>query len=89
MSWICGSTFLVLSLLISLIAPTRGGSSSEVLDKLRQSQQPVSPSSLQIETTPTAPAAGAATGGAPVEAAPVTPAPTKPAPTKPAPKPSN
>lgn len=83
MSWICGSTFLVLSLLISIIAPTRGGSSSEVLDKLRQSQQPVAPSSLPIETAP-------ATGGTPVEGAPTTPTPVKPAPTTPAPaKPSN
>jgi hypothetical protein len=93
MSWICGSAFLVLALLISLIAPTRGGASSEVLEKLRQSQAPVAPTSLPIQTTPvspTVPAAGAATGGTPVEAAPSTPAPATPAPTKPAPaKPAN
>lgn len=79
MSWICGSAFLILSLLISLIAPTRGGSSSEVLQRLRQSQTPRAPADLPIQTTtPAAPAAGAAAGGAPGQAAPSAPAPAKP-----------
>lgn len=86
MSWICGSAFLVLSLLISLIAPTRGGS-SEVLDKLRQSQAPSAPANLPIQTTtPTAPATGTtpgasapSAGGTPVEGATPAPAPAKPA----------
>jgi preprotein translocase subunit SecG len=79
MSWICGSAFLVLSLLLSLIAPSRGGS-SEVLDRLRQSQAPSAPANLPIQTSPTAPAAGSAPAGTtPVEAAPTTPAPAKPA----------
>jgi hypothetical protein len=87
MSWICGGAFLVIALLLSLIAPSRGGTSSEVLDKLRQSQSPVAPANLPIQTTPAAPAAGAIPGGTPVEgAAPSTPAPATPAPTKPAPK---
>jgi len=90
MSWICGGAFLVIALLLSLIAPSRGGASSEVLEKLRQSQSPVAPANLPIQTTPTAPAAGALPGGTPVEAAPSKPAPATPAPSQPAPaKPSN
>lgn len=92
MSWICGGSFLVLALLLSLIAPSRGGTSNEVLEKLRQNQT-AAPANLPIQT---APSTGTVPGGLPVEGAspstpaPTTPAPATPAPTKPAPaKPAN
>lgn len=87
MSWICGGSFLVLALLLSLIAPSRGGTSNEVLEKLRQNQT-AAPANLPIQT---APSTGTVPGATPVEgASPSTPAPATPAPTKPAPaKPAN
>lgn len=54
MSWICGGIFLTLALIISLVSPSRGGASSEVLDRIRQSTAPQStPTSLPLEAVPT------------------------------------
>ncbi len=78
MSWICGGLFMVLALIISLVAPAQGGSSSEVLQRIRQSQPAAPASSLPIEAAPTQPAPQG--GAAPVT--PPAPAPT-PAPAKP------
>jgi preprotein translocase subunit SecG len=52
MSWICGSAFLLLALLISLVSPGRGGSSSEVLERLRQTAPPSQAADLPLETVP-------------------------------------
>src|ERR1044072_6843957 len=53
MSWICGGIFMALALIISLISPTRGSGSSDVLDRIRQNTAPSSaPSSLPIEAAP-------------------------------------
>jgi len=82
MSWICGGTFLVLALVISLVAPSRGAS-SEVLERLRQSPPVTQPSALPIETAPIQqPAAPAQGTMAPTTAPPA--APTGTAPAKPA-----
>jgi preprotein translocase subunit SecG len=71
MSWICGGIFLTLALIISLISPRSGGTSSEVLDRIRQqTEQQAAPTSLPIEAAPTTPAP--APSGT---AAPTTPAP--------------
>lgn len=86
MSWICGSTFLVLALLLSLVAPSQGGSSSEVLQRLRQSAAPEQPANLPIEAAPAE--SGAAAPAPSTTTLPLTPAPAKPAPQPPA-KPSN
>jgi len=72
MSWICGSIFLVLSLLLSIVSPTRAGSSSEVLERLRQSAPAQQPATLPIET---APAESGAKGAAPSSALPIETAP--------------
>ena len=40
MSWICGGTFLFLSLLLSIVSPTRSGASSEVLEQLQNQPAP-------------------------------------------------
>lgn len=53
MSWICGSAFLVLALLLSLVSPSQGGGSSEVLERLRQTAPANQPTSLPIEAVPT------------------------------------
>lgn len=52
MSWICGAAFLVLALLISLVSPSSGGSSSEVLERLRQNTPAGQPADLPLETVP-------------------------------------
>jgi preprotein translocase subunit SecG len=52
MSWICGSVFLILALLISLVSPSRGGGSSEVLERLRQSAPASQPADLPLQTVP-------------------------------------
>jgi preprotein translocase subunit SecG len=51
MSWICGAAFLVLALLLSLVSPTQGGGSSEVLERLRQTPA-AQPSTLPLEAVP-------------------------------------
>jgi preprotein translocase subunit SecG len=55
LSWICGGTFLALALIISLVAPSQGGS-SEVLERLRQNQSQTAPVDLPIEAAPAQPA---------------------------------
>jgi preprotein translocase subunit SecG len=55
MSWICGAIFLVLALLLSLVSPGRAGSSSEVLERLRQTTPTAEPSALPLEAIPAAP----------------------------------
>jgi preprotein translocase subunit SecG len=76
MSWICGGVFMALALIISLVSPSRGAGSSDVLDRIRANTAPAAaPTSLPIEAAPTTPAP--APSGA---AAPTTPA---PAPAKP------
>lgn len=66
MTWICGALFLVLSLLLSLVAPSRGGSSSEVLERLRQTAPASQPADLPIEAAPS----GGDSAAAPAPAAP-------------------
>ena len=66
MSWICGGIFLTLALIISLVAPSSGRSSSEVLERLRQNQPQAAPANLPIEAAPAPPAdSGAAKAPAP------------------------
>jgi preprotein translocase subunit SecG len=52
MSWICGGLFMTLALVISLVAPAQGGSSSEVLQRIRQATPAAPASSLPIEAAP-------------------------------------
>ena len=76
MSWICGGIFLTLALIISLISPSRGGTSSEVLDRIRQQTTPQSaPTNLPLEAVPTQPAPAPSGTAAPTTPA---PAPAKP-----------
>lgn len=79
MSWICGGIFMALALIISLVAPSQGGGSSEVLQRIRQQQAPAPASSLPIEGT--SPATQPTTGNGSI---PLTPAPSQ----TPAPAPS-
>ncbi len=77
MSWICGAIFLSLALLISVVAPSQGGS-SEVLDRIRANAPAAAPANLPIETAPV-PATTPAAGGTPQSPAPTGTAPVKPA----------
>jgi len=77
MSWICGGLFMALALIISLVAPSQGGSSSEVLQRIRQTTPSAPSTNLPIEAAPSAPQAVPQNGAAP---------PTLPAP---APAPAN
>jgi preprotein translocase subunit SecG len=85
MSWICGSLFLVLALLLSLVGPSRAGTSSEVLERLRQTAPAPAPANLPIEALP---AEGGASAPAGATTLPIQPAPASPAPATPA-KPAN
>ena len=68
MTWICGALFMTLALLISLVAPSRGGS-SEVLERLRQNAPAAEqPANLPLEGLPAAPTGDS--GAAKVPAAP-------------------
>ncbi|HWA58502.1 MAG TPA: preprotein translocase subunit SecG [Gemmatimonadales bacterium] len=84
MSWICGGLFMALALIISLVAPAQGGGSSEVLERIRQSQTAAPASSLPIQTAPTTapqttPAPPTTQAPAPAQApSGATPAPAKP-----------
>lgn len=81
MSWICGGIFMALALVISLISPTRGSASSDVLDRIRQNTAPAPASTtLPIEGVQQQPAPAPAQNAAP---APTTPPATTPAPEKP------
>lgn len=73
LSWICGSLFLVLALLLSLVAPSGGGTSSEVLERLRQTAPATAPANLPIEALP-------AESGAKAPSSPAAPLPVQPAP---------
>ena len=71
MSWICGGLFMALALIISLVAPAQSSSSSEVLQRIRQTAPATQPTNLPIEAAPTQqqapptlPAPAPATGGA-------------------------
>jgi preprotein translocase subunit SecG len=77
MSWICGGTFLFLSLLLSIVSPTRSGASSEVLEQLQNQPAPAAPAPIPLEgATPTTPSSDAAGQGSQAPA----PQPSKPAP---------
>jgi preprotein translocase subunit SecG len=85
MSWICGGVFMALALIISLISPSRGTGSSDVLDRIRQNTAPSTvPSSLPIEgiQQQPAPAPAPAQNAAPAQTTPPpagnTPGPEKP-----------
>jgi len=61
MSWICGGLFMFLALLISLMSPTRAGSSSAVLEQIRRgSEATTAPAALPLEAAPPAKADSAA-----------------------------
>jgi preprotein translocase subunit SecG len=88
MSWICGGLFMALALIISLVAPAQGGGSSEVLQRIRQSQTTAPSTNLPIEQAPGGQQPAPQNGAAPITPAP-TPAPaTGGTPTPPA-KPNN
>jgi preprotein translocase subunit SecG len=81
MSWICGAAFLVIALLLSIVAPSRAGSSSEVLERLRQTSTPSAPASLPIEAAPAETGAAAPASGTvlPIQPAPANPGSKAPA----------
>lgn len=80
MSWICGGVFMALALIISLISPSRGAGSSDVLDRIRQNTAPAPAStSLPIEGVQQQPAPAQTAAPAPATTPPATtPAPEKP-----------
>ena len=78
MSWICGGTFLFLSLLLSMVSPTRSGATSEVLEQLQNQPAPAAPAPIPLEgATPTTPPSNDAAGQGSQAPA---PQPSKPAP---------
>jgi preprotein translocase subunit SecG len=75
MSWICGGVFLFISLLLSLVSPSRSGASSAVIEQLQNTPAPSAPAPLPLEGTTTP-----ATGGEPQGSQAPAPEPAKPAP---------
>ena len=76
MSWICGAAFLAIALLLSIVAPSQTGSSSEVLERLRQTSAPSAPANLPLEAAPAESGAGATL---PIQPAPANPGSQPPA----------
>lgn len=51
-SWVLGGVFLFLSLILSVLSASRGGTTSEVQDLLRQRPAPTAPAASPLENTP-------------------------------------